>query len=130
MYKSVHCHEQRNTTTRVPSPVLFVNDPIASIPTNQLSNLINYAQRKNNPEIFSVYDFNQWPINHKYDENSIHSAFVPYYYINDINDIFVLFTTKQLLEHTQFTSLLQIEKSSNCSVIITQVDQLVSYTAV
>ncbi|CAF5161200.1 unnamed protein product [Rotaria magnacalcarata] len=92
MYKNVHCHEQCNTTTRAPSPVrelvsnyvqcnltevqiknlLFVNDSTASMPTNQLSNLINYARRKNNPEIFSVYDFNQWCINRKYDENSIH----------------------------------------------------------
>ncbi|CAF3037820.1 unnamed protein product [Rotaria socialis] len=89
MYKNVHCHEQRNTTTRAPSPVrelvsnyvqcnltevqikslLFVNDPTTSMPTNQLSNLINYARRKNNPEIFSVYDFNQWCINHKYEVN-------------------------------------------------------------
>ncbi|CAF2046830.1 unnamed protein product [Rotaria magnacalcarata] len=82
------------------------------MPTNQLSNLTNYARQKNNPEIFSVYDFNQWCINHKYDENSIHSTFVPYYYINDINDIFVLFTTKQLLKDTQFTYLLQVEKKS------------------
>ncbi|CAF5050919.1 unnamed protein product, partial [Rotaria magnacalcarata] len=129
MYKNVHCHEQRNTTTRAPSPVrelvsnyvqcnltevqiknlLFVNDPTASMPTNQLSNLINYARRKNNPEIFSVYDFNQWCINHKYDENSIHSTFVPYYYINDINNIFVFFTTKQLLKDTQLSSLLQVD---------------------
>ena len=64
---------------------------------------------KGNPEIFSVYDFKQWCINHKYDENSIHSTFVPYYYINNINDIFVLFTTKQLLKDTQFSSLLQVD---------------------
>ena len=53
-------------------------------------------RRKNNPEIFSVYDFNQWCIDHKYNENSLHSTFVPYYYINDL---FVLFTTKQLFMH-------------------------------
>ncbi|CAF4502898.1 unnamed protein product, partial [Rotaria magnacalcarata] len=53
--------------------------------------------------------FNQWCINHKYDENSIHSTFVPYYYINDINDIFVFFTTKPLLKDTQLSSLLQVD---------------------
>ena len=55
-------------------------------------------------KIFSVYDFNQWCINHKYNESSLHSMFVLYYYINDINDLFVLFTTKQLLKDTQFSN--------------------------
>ncbi|CAF2865524.1 unnamed protein product [Rotaria sp. Silwood2] len=62
MYKNTHDHEQRRTTTRAPSPVrelvskyvncnltetqiknlLVVDCPSTSIPTNQLSNLINY----------------------------------------------------------------------------------------
>ena len=90
-----------------------LGDATASIPTNQLSNLINYARRKSNLEIFSVYDFNQWCINHKYNENSLHSTFVPYYYINDINGLFVLFTTKQLLNDTQFSNLLKSMQRTN-----------------
>ncbi|CAF4399431.1 unnamed protein product [Rotaria sp. Silwood2] len=129
MYKNTHDHEQRRTTTRAPSPVrelvskyvncnltetqiknlLVVDCPSTSIPRNQLSNLINYTRRKNNPDIFSVYDFNQWCINHSYDENSLHSTFIPYYYINDINDIFVLFATKQLLKDAQSSTLLQVD---------------------
>ncbi|CAF1598591.1 unnamed protein product [Rotaria magnacalcarata] len=64
MYKNAYCYEQRNTTTRAPSPLLelvsnyvqcnlteaqiknllFVNRLTASILTNQLSDLINYAR--------------------------------------------------------------------------------------
>ena len=111
MYKGTHDHEQRNTITRASSPVhkyvskyvnfnltetqikslLKIDCPTASISPNQLSNLINYARRKANPEILSVPDFNQWCINHAYDVDSLHSTFVPCYYINDINDMFVLF---------------------------------------
>ena len=129
MYKGTHDHEQRNTTTRASSPVReyvskYVNSNLtetqiksllkidcltASISPNQLSNLINYARRKANPEILSVHDFNQWCINHAYDVDSLHSTFVSCYYINDINDIFVLFTTKQLLKETQFSTLLQVD---------------------
>ena len=129
MYKGTHGHEQRNTTTRASSPVreyvskyvnfnltetqikslLKIDCPTASISPNQLSNLINYARRKANPEILSVPDFNQRCINHAYDVDSLRSTFVPCYYINDINDIFVLFTTKQLLKETQFSTLLQVD---------------------
>ena len=129
MYKGTHDHEQRNTTTRASPPVreyvskyvnfnltetqikslLKIDCPTASISPNQLSNLINYARRKANPEILSVPDFNQRCINHAYDVDSLHSTFVPCYYINDINDIFVLFTTKQLLKETQFSTLLQVD---------------------
>jgi hypothetical protein len=82
--------------------------PTVSLLTNQLSNVIAYDRRKQNPEIFSVYDFNEWCTNHKYDGNSLHSTFVPYYSINNIDDIFVFFTTKQLIQHTQLTTLLQV----------------------
>jgi len=100
-YKNAHSHEQRNITTRLPSPVrqslnkyvtcqltqgqiknaLSIDYPDASLPINKLTNIINYSRRRNNPDIFSVYDFNQWCPNHNYDDNSLHSTFVPYYSI-------------------------------------------------
>ena len=129
MHKGTHDHEQRNTTTRASSSareyvskymdsnltetqiksLLKIDCPTASISPNQSSNLINYPRRKANPEILSVHDFNQWCINRVYDVDSLHATFVPCYYINDINDIFVLFTTKQLLKETQFSTLLQVD---------------------
>jgi len=129
MFKNTHYHEQRNETSRLPSPVretvnkyvkcnltegqikkaISFDYPSVSLPTNQLSNLISYARRQKNPEIFSVYDFNQWCINHQYNDNLPHSTFVPYYSINNINDIFVFFTTKQLIQNMQLTNLLQVD---------------------
>ena len=49
------------------------------------------------PKYFSIYDFNPWCINQSYDENSLQSTLVPYYYINDINDIFILYNIHFLL---------------------------------
>ncbi|CAF2642268.1 unnamed protein product [Rotaria sp. Silwood2] len=129
MYKNAHCHEQRNVTGRLPSPVresvnkyvtcqltqgqiknaLSIDYPNIPLPINQLTSLINYTRRRNNPEIFSVYDFNQWCMNHNYDDNLLYSTFVPYYSIKNIDDIFVFFTTKQLIQQIQCTTLLQVD---------------------
>ena len=129
MFKNAHCHEQRNVTTRLPSPVresvakyvkcnltqgrikdlLNIDYPNYSLPTSQLSNLISYARRQKNPEIFSVYDFIQWCNNHQYNDNLLHSTFVPYFRINNINDIFVFFTTKHLIQLTKLSTVLQID---------------------
>ena len=81
------------TETQIKS-LLKIDCSTASISPKQLSNLINYARQKANFEILFAHDFNQWCINHAYDVDSLHSIFVPCYCINDINDIFVLLTTK------------------------------------
>ncbi|CAF4878583.1 unnamed protein product [Rotaria socialis] len=130
MYKNAHCHEQRNVTGRLHSPIresdnkyikcqltqgqiknaLSIDYPNIPLPINQLTNLINYTRRRDNPEIFSVYDFNRWCMNHNYDDNLLYSTFVPYYHsIKNIDDIFVFFTTKQLIQQIQFTALLQVD---------------------
>ncbi|CAF2118402.1 unnamed protein product [Rotaria magnacalcarata] len=129
MFKNTHDHAQHNITGRLPSPIrksvekyvkcnltqgqiktaLSVDYPTASVPAHQILNSITYARRKNNPEIFSIYDFNQWCMNHKYDDKSLHSTFVPYYSINNIDDIFVFFTTKQLIQQIKYSSLLQVD---------------------
>ena len=107
MYKNAHCHQQRNVTGCLPSPVresvtkyvtcqltqgqiknaLSIDYPNIPLPSNQLINLINYTRRRTNPEIFSVYDFNQWCMNHNYDDNLLYSTFVAYYPIKNIDDI-------------------------------------------
>ena len=38
----------------------------------------------------------------------MHSTYVPYYCITSIDDAFVLFTTKQLMQRPRYTSLLQV----------------------
>ncbi|CAF1102071.1 unnamed protein product [Didymodactylos carnosus] len=70
--KNVHSHQQHNTTTRLPSSVresvakyvkcdltqtqmksaLSIDHSNIPLPSSQLSNIIRYNRRKNNPEIF------------------------------------------------------------------------------
>jgi len=129
MFKNSHDHTQRNATTRLPSPVrdsiekyvkcnlhqgqikaaLSLDYPAMLLSADQIINGVSYARRKQRPEVISIYDFNEWCSNHKYDVNSLHSTYVPYYSINNIDDIFVFFTTKQLIQQIQNTSLLQID---------------------
>ena len=129
MFKNAHDHVKRNTTSRLPSPIresvgkyakcnlsqgqikaaLSLHYPSASLPAHQILNSITYARRKNNPEIISIYDFSRWCMSHKYDDNFLHSTFAPYYSMNNIDDIFVFFTTKQLIQQIQYTSLLQVD---------------------
>ena len=48
-------------------------------------------------------------MNHNYDDNLLYSTFVVYYRIKKIDDIFVFFTTKQLIQQIQLTALLQVD---------------------
>ena len=111
MFKNAYDHAKRNTRSRLPSPIrksigkyvkcnlsqgqikaaLSRHYPTASLPAHQILNSITYARRKNNPKIISIFDFSRWCMNHKYDHNLLHSTFVPYYSINNIDDIFVLY---------------------------------------
>lgn len=78
MFKDGHNHELRNATTRLPSPIrqsiskyvkfnltqgqiktdLSLDHPDNLLSTNKLINAVIYAHRRDNPTIFSVYDFN------------------------------------------------------------------------
>ncbi|CAF1422061.1 unnamed protein product [Didymodactylos carnosus] len=87
---------------------LSVDHPNTPLPTTQLSNIISYNRRKNNPEIFSVYDFRKWYNDRKDGSNSSHSTFVSYYSTDNVDNIFVLFITKQIIQQTQFATLLQV----------------------
>ncbi|CAF4571287.1 unnamed protein product, partial [Didymodactylos carnosus] len=82
MSRGVHEHkvEERNTTTRLLSPVrksvskyikcdsshtqikssLVQDHPSTPLTETKLRSLVNYERRKNRPEIFSVFDLRNW----------------------------------------------------------------------
>ncbi|CAF1108710.1 unnamed protein product [Didymodactylos carnosus] len=62
-------------------------------PETKLRALVNYGRRKNRPEIFSVFDLRNWCNEHN----------------EDINNIFVFFTTKQLFQQIRLTTYLQVD---------------------
>ena len=80
-----------------------------SLSDDQIINGITYARRKNKLEMMSINNFNQWCSAHKYDDNLLHSTYVPYYCISSIDGVFVLFATKQLMQQIQYTSLLPVD---------------------
>ncbi|CAF1515445.1 unnamed protein product [Rotaria sordida] len=128
MFRNTHNHKYRAETTRLPSPVrqsvskyvhigltesqicssLLLDHPSLSVPSTKLTSLVKTERRKNRPKIFSVFDFCQWCNDHQ-DGAVPHSTFVPFYFINDIDDLFVLFTTKELIRQIQYSPLLQID---------------------
>ncbi|CAF4579708.1 unnamed protein product, partial [Didymodactylos carnosus] len=82
MSRNEHEHEQeeRNPTTRLPSPIrksvskyvkcglsqtqikssLVQDHPNSPITETKLTNLVSYERRKDRPEIFSVFDLRNW----------------------------------------------------------------------
>jgi hypothetical protein len=128
MFQNIHNHKNRNETSRLPSPVrqsvsmyvtaglsqsqirslLVIEHPSVPISPAKLTSLVPINRRKNHPTIFSVYDFRTWCDGHK-DGTEPHSTFVSFYHINDLNDLFVLFTTKKLIQQLSCTPLLQID---------------------
>jgi hypothetical protein len=130
MSRNLHEHEEneRNPTTRLPSPIrktvsdhvkcglsqsqikasLIINYPQHSINQDKLHNLVVYERRKDRPEIFSIYDLQNWCNEHK-EAKELHSTFVPFYNAVDINNIFIFFTTKQLFQQIKLTTYLQVD---------------------
>ncbi|CAF4669274.1 unnamed protein product, partial [Didymodactylos carnosus] len=85
-----------------------VDHPSTPVLSTKLTSVVQTERRKNRPEIFSVYEFRKWCNDHQ-DGIVPHSTIVPFYYINNINDLFVLFTTKRLIQQIQSTALLQVD---------------------
>ncbi|CAF0818891.1 unnamed protein product [Rotaria sordida] len=128
MFKNTHNHSNRSQTSRLPSPLrqsvskyvragltepqicssLAIDHPTIPVSSSKLTSLVQTERRKDRPEIFSVYDFRKW-CNDYLDGTVPYSTFVPFYFINDVNDLFVLFTTKHLIQQIQSTPLLQID---------------------
>jgi hypothetical protein len=128
MFRNAHNHEYRAETTRLPSPVrqttskyvhvgltesqirslLLLEHPDILVPSTKLTSLVQAERRKNRPSIFSVFDFRQWCSEHQGGDVP-HATFVPFYFINNVDDLFVLFTTKELIREIQYSPLLQVD---------------------
>ncbi|CAF1446662.1 unnamed protein product, partial [Didymodactylos carnosus] len=87
---------QQHQVSKFRKSALSIDHANIPLPSSQLSNIISYNRRKNNPEIFSVYDLRKWCNDHKDGGDSSHSTFVPYYSIDNVDNIFVLFTTNPI----------------------------------
>ncbi|CAF3544224.1 unnamed protein product [Rotaria sordida] len=68
--------------------ILLLDHQSSSVPSTKLTSLVQAERRKNRPKIFSVFDFCQWYSDHQ-EGTARHSTFVPFYFINDINDLAV-----------------------------------------
>ena len=88
--------------------LLELEHPDTSVPATKLTALVQSERRKNRPSIFSVSDFRQWCSDHQSGDVP-HATFVPFYFVNDVNDLFVLFTTKELIRQMQYSPLLQVD---------------------
>ena len=130
MARDAHCHGQnaRNPTTRLPSPIrktvadgvrcglshnqirssLNINHPGSPIDQTKLRNLVLYERRKDRPEIFSIFDLKSW-CQQRSEGSAVHSTYVPYYRVNDVNDLFIFFTTRQLFQQIRLTNYLQVD---------------------
>ncbi|CAF0834911.1 unnamed protein product [Didymodactylos carnosus] len=126
MFRDAHNHDDRSQSSRLLSPVrqsvskyvgiglteaqirssVSVDHPSTPVLSTKLTSLVQTERRKNRPEIFSVYDFRKWCNDHQ-DGTVSHSTIVPFYYCNDVNDLFVLFTMKPLIQQIQSTPLLE-----------------------
>ena len=128
MFRNTHNHEYLAETSRLPSPVrqsvskyvhigltetqicssLQHEHPSLSIPSTKLTSLVQSERQRSHPKIFSVFDLREWCNDHQ-DGTVPLSTFVPFCFINDINDLFVLFTTKELIRQIQYSSLSQVD---------------------
>ena len=131
LYQEININRKKmkkNPTTRLSSPIrrtvanrvkcgltenqikksLVINYPQVSIEEVKLHSVILYERRKHRPEIFSVYDLRKWCYERK-ENKDLHSTFVPFYTVDNINNLFVFFTTKQLFQQIRLTTFLQVD---------------------
>ena len=113
MSRNTHKHEYRNEISHLSSPIrhsvseyvpiglsesqlrsiLLLDHPTLAVLPRKLTSLIQVERRKSHPKIFSIFDFRGWCRKHR-DNATLHSTFVLFYFIIDVNDLFVLFTIK------------------------------------
>ena len=86
---------------------MAINYPQVSIEEVKLHSVILYERIKHRPEIFSVYDLRKWRYERKESED-LHSTFIPFYTVDNISNLFVFFTTKQVFQQIRLTIFLQV----------------------
>ena len=102
--KYVHC-DLSQSQIKLSFVQAYSNSPIRY---TKAFNLINYERRKNRPEIFSLYGLKNWCDQHK-DATQLNSTYVPFYTFENIDNIFILFTVKQLFQQIKSTIYLQVD---------------------
>ena len=126
-----HNHAYRASTTRAPSPVreIVMNAVVAGlsqiqtrraiqhqyqgvVSNSQVTNLLNYYCSLAVPDVYSVYDFRSWCHEHSAllcDPTLLLEPFVPKFYINSCDDIFVFLTTRKLISTAPLSAMLQVD---------------------
>ncbi|CAF4559125.1 unnamed protein product, partial [Didymodactylos carnosus] len=127
---NTHNHKKRADTTRAPSPVRDIvlksvatrltqaqvkrgvqNEYNGPVSTTQVTNLLKYHRSLTRSSMYSVDDFRQWclkraaipPI------QSLQNVFVSIYEIISCDNLFVFFTTGQLISLGALSRLLQVD---------------------
>ncbi|CAF1330962.1 unnamed protein product [Didymodactylos carnosus] len=130
LYSSSHDHQQRNQTTRLPSPireniirtsdnglvtsqinkVMKALHPGSSIDT-KVMNVSRVHRQKDRSSIKFIQDLQQWcSLRQNVPQpNKQHDIFIPYYVANDVNDLFICLTTRQLLFACKYSSVLAVD---------------------
>ncbi|CAF2610650.1 unnamed protein product [Rotaria sp. Silwood2] len=125
-----HDHQQRNTTTRLPSPIreviIRLSDnglvtsqinkvmkalhPDLSIDT-KVMNVARVQRQKDSSSVKFIEDLQQWCLLRQNvpPPDKQHDIFIPYYVANDVNDLFICLTTRQLLSACKYSSVLAID---------------------
>ncbi|CAF4068084.1 unnamed protein product [Rotaria sordida] len=125
-----HDHQQRNTTARLPSPIreviIRLSDngivtskinkvmkalhPDLSIVT-KVMNVARVQRQKDRSSVKFIQDLQQWCLLRQNvpPPNKQHDIFIPYYVANDVDDLFICLTTRQLLYVCKYSSVLAID---------------------
>jgi hypothetical protein len=128
---NAHSHDCRCPTTRAASPIrdIVKNAAAAGLTPGQtrravqnqcddrvsdlkLYNLLKYHRSTMMPDVHSVDDFRSWCSKHSTtipDQASLHEPFVPKFYVNSCDDLFVFITTRKLMSTAPLSNLLQID---------------------
>ena len=126
-----HNHDCRAETTRAPSPVRdIVRNAVAigltesqtrrtiqrqyegTISYSQIKSLLSYHRSVIKSDVYSVDDFRSWCHQRSefYSDPKLeHEPFVPKYYINSCDDLFVFITTRKLISTAPLSNLLQVD---------------------
>ncbi|CAF0888783.1 unnamed protein product [Didymodactylos carnosus] len=111
LYSSaVHDHQQRNPTTRLSSPI---RENIIRMSDNALvTSQINKVMKALHPDLsIDTKKLQLWYSSRQNvpQPNKQHDIFIPYYVVNDVNDLFICLTTRQLLSACKYSSVLAID---------------------
>ncbi|CAF3954503.1 unnamed protein product, partial [Rotaria sp. Silwood1] len=84
--------------------------PVLSINT-KVMNVARVQRQKDRSSVKFIQDLHQWCLLRQNvpPPNKQHDIFIPYYVANDVNDLFICLTTRQLLSVCKYSSVLAID---------------------